>query len=140
MKMHPLFTAIIALALVSLVPFRVKGETDPMKKSAHEAWTRLLEEGYRNNAIYAWVENDPALPNVLLYGDSISIGYTQRVRAILKNHPDILVNDLFGFTQPKQPEWWAKPGDVHYNPVGQQAQGDEVARVILKALESRKQE
>jgi lysophospholipase L1-like esterase len=266
MQSHYLFAEIIALTLFSLVPFRVKGETDSMKTSARDAWTRLLEEGYRKNAIYAWVENDPALPNVLLYGDSISIGYTQRVREklkgkanvyrlyrngrhsgvfveymtamhksmrdpgldhpwtfdwdvihfnvglhdllrpspngrldaregrqsnpipvykknleaiiaylktlapdatlifatttpvpantphrldgdaaqyneaareILKNHPDILVNDLFGFTKPKQPEWWAKPGDVHYNPVGQQAQGDEVARVILKALESR---
>jgi hypothetical protein len=96
MKSHYLFAEIIALALIFLVPFRVKGETDSIKASARDAWTRLPEEGCHKNATYAWVENDP-----------------------------------------NQPEWWAKPGDVHYNTIGQQAQGDEVARVIVHALESR---
>ena len=50
---------------------------------ARAAWERLLSERQRDNPAFAFVEDDPALPRVLLIGDSISIGYTADVRALL---------------------------------------------------------
>ena len=230
--------------------------------TAKDAWNSLITEKAQKQAAYAFVENDPALPNVLIYGDSISIAYTPRVREqlkgkanvyrlytnggdsgsfiqkmtqmhdtmqdksvkgrwdfkwdviqfnvglhdlkyvvenkldkvngkqvnstqtyrknleaiiaylkklapnaqlifatttpvpdgeagrhagdaarynkvalrVLKKNPEIIVNDLFKFTKPNHEVWWTKPGNVHYNDEGKNAQGDEVARVILKAL------
>lgn len=60
--------------------------------------------------------------------------YNEVARQVLQDYPEIMVNDLHAFTLPHQPEWWTKPGDVHFNPAGTRAQGDEVARVILDAL------
>lgn len=234
-----------------------------MAKTAEEAWNSLMPERQQKQEAYAYVENDPDLPNVLIYGDSISIAYTPRVRQqlqgkanvyrlhtnggdsgsfiekmnlmhktmrdkslqnhwdfdwdvilfnvglhdlkyvvdnkldkvngrqvnstetynnnifaiiaylkrlapnaqlifttttpvpedepgrnagdaakynqvalqVVKQFPDILVNDLYQFTKPNHQQWWTKPGNVHYNDEGKTAQGDEVARVILKALD-----
>jgi len=234
-----------------------------MAKTAREAWNSLLPEKQQKQEAYAFVENNPGLPNVLIYGDSISIAYTPRVREqlqgkanvyrlhtnggdsgsfiqkmtqmhetmqdksvddgwdfkwdiihfnvglhdlkyvvgnnldkvngkqvnstktyrenlveiiaylqklapgaklifctttpvpdgepgrhagdaakynkaasqVLKKHPEILINDLYSFTKPNHEQWWTKPGNVHYNDAGKNAQGDEVARVILKALQ-----
>lgn len=230
--------------------------------TAKEAWGKLVGPKSSKSPEFAFIQNDPALPNVLLYGDSISIGYTQQVRAslegkanvyriycnggdsasfipkmtqmhttmrdakleghwsfewdvihfnvglhdlkyiangkldtkngkqvhstdeygknlgqiifylkklapkaslifctttpvpkggagrvagdalkynevalkIVKEHPAIMVNDLYAFTKPNQVKWWTKPGNVHFNPEGRKAQGEEVARVILEAL------
>ncbi|MHC4249624.1 MAG: SGNH/GDSL hydrolase family protein [Planctomycetota bacterium] len=230
--------------------------------TAEEAWKALVGPKFSKRPEFAFVRNDPALPNVLIYGDSISIGYTQQVRArlegkanvyrvycnggdsgsfiskmtkmhevmrdgklagrwsfewdvihfnvglhdlkyvvkgkldrkngkqvrskedyaknigsivsylkrlapgaklvfatttpvpegepgrvagdarrynetaleVLRDHPRIAVNDLYAFTRPNQSKWWVRPGNVHYGPEGRKAQGDEVARAILKAL------
>ncbi|MHC5056438.1 MAG: SGNH/GDSL hydrolase family protein [Planctomycetota bacterium] len=230
--------------------------------TAEEAWKALVGPKFSKRPEFAFVRNDPALPNVLIYGDSISIGYTQQVRErlegkanvyrvycnggdsgsfiskmtkmhavmrdgklagrwsfewdvihfnvglhdlkyvvkgkldrkkgkqvrskedyakniggivsylkglapgaklvfatttpvpegepgrvagdaarynkvaleVLRDHPRIAVNDLYGFTKPNQSKWWVRPGNVHYGPEGRKAQGDEVARAILKAL------
>ncbi|MFC1760844.1 SGNH/GDSL hydrolase family protein [Planctomycetota bacterium] len=233
---------------------------------AEDAWYKLVGTKFSKRPEFAFVENNPALPNVLIYGDSISIGYTQRVRAkiegqanvyrlyhnegnsksfipmmtkmhntmrdeqldkpwtfqwdvihfnvglhdltvreldqengkhvsvtpidvykknfsdvvtylqqlapnaklifatttpvpegtvgptriagdaqrynaaafeVLRKTPDIAVNDLFSFTKLNHPEWWSEPGNVHYNETGKNAQGDEVARVILEKLSSK---
>ena len=225
--------------------------------SGRSAWESLLSENQKSQAAYAYVENNPALPNVLIYGDSISIGYTPRVREqlsgkvnvyrlhtnggdsstfipkmtalhqamadawdfewdvihfnvglhdlkyvvdgkldkvngqqvnstevyrknlveiirylkrlapgaklifatttpvpegeagrvagdanrynqvameVIRDYPDIVVNDLYAFTKPNQPQWWTKPGNVHFQDVGKNAQGDIVAQVILESL------
>ena len=60
--------------------------------------------------------------------------YNAAAQAVLQKHPEIMINDLFAFTKPNQTEWWIKPGDVHFNEIGRTAQGDEVARLILKRL------
>lgn len=54
---------------------------------------------------------------------------------VLKENPDIIVNDLYSFTKPNQPKWWTKPGNVHFNAKGQKAQAEHTSEVILKALE-----
>jgi hypothetical protein len=49
--------------------------------NAEDAWYKLVGKKFLKRPEFAFVENNPALPNVLIYGDSISIHYTQRVRA-----------------------------------------------------------
>ncbi len=225
--------------------------------SERAAWESLLTEKSKTQEAFAFVENDPVLPNVFIYGDSISIGYTPRVREqlsgkanvyrlhtnggdsssfipkmtelhevmkdhwkfkwdvihfnvglhdlkyvvngkldkqngkqvnstavykenlvaiirylkklapdarlifatttpvpegepgrvagdakrynkvaleVIREYPDIRVNDLYAFTKPNQPEWWTRPGNVHFQDVGKNAQGDKVAATILDAL------
>jgi len=41
------------------------------------------------NPVYAAIQDDPDLPRVLLIGDSISIGYTLPVRALLKGQANV---------------------------------------------------
>ena len=231
-------------------------------QSAKETWEGLLIEKLKKHPSFAYVENDSKLPNVLIYGDSISIGYTARVRQqmqgkanvyrlhrngsssgafiglmksmhtamrdekldkpwthkwdvihfnvglhdlkytidgqldkkngkqvssaetyeknlvaiiaylkelapdaklifctttpvpekskgrvagdaakynevalkVMKEHPEIAINDLYSFTKPKQKEWWTSPGNVHFTRKGTDAQGNEVARIISEAL------
>lgn len=225
---------------------------------AQEVWLTLVGEKFSNRPEFAFIQNNPTLPNVLLYGDSISIHYTQRVRenladqanvyrlyrnggesssfinkmtkmhssmqnpalqdgwsfqwdvihfnvglhdlkyvvdgkldkingeqvsslaqykvnlrnivlylkqlapnaklifatttpvpagaegriegdavkynmaalAVLRDFPEVIINDLYRFTKPNHANWWIKPGDVHYNELGRTEQGNEVANVI----------
>ncbi len=66
-----------------------------------------------------------------------AIKYNQVALKVMSEYPEILVDDLYKLTLPKQPEWWKAPGNVHFNPIGIEAQGREVARVIRDALKSR---
>ena len=68
-------------------------------------------------------------------GDAVI--YNKAAIKVLRDHPEIVVDDLYGFTKPNHSQWWTKPGNVHYGSQGREAQGDEVARVILNAIESR---
>jgi hypothetical protein len=65
-------------------------------------------------------------------GDAVK--FNEAALDVLKEYPRILINDLYAFTKPHYAKWQASPGNVHYNNTGMNAQGDEVARVILKAL------
>jgi arylsulfatase A-like enzyme/lysophospholipase L1-like esterase len=60
---------------------------------AKSAWKKLLMTsnplGQVTRDAYAYVERDPELPNVLLYGDSISIGYTPTTQAALKGQANV---------------------------------------------------
>jgi alpha-L-fucosidase len=51
-----------------------------LAKSAEDAWRGLVGEKFAGRPEFQYVQNDPNLPNVLIYGDSISIHYTQTVR------------------------------------------------------------
>lgn len=61
--------------------------------------------------------------------------YNRAALRVLEDFPEITVNNLYKFTLPHQPDWWTKPGNVHFTEVGYMAQGKEVARVIREALE-----
>ena len=63
--------------------------------------------------------------------------YNQIALKVLKNHPEIGVNDLYGLTKPNHKEWWTKPGNVHFNAKGATAQGEESARIIEQELKKR---
>lgn len=58
------------------------------EKTAEAAWASLVGEmGAR--AGFEFVENQAGLPNVLIYGDSISIGYTPGVRKALRGRANV---------------------------------------------------
>jgi arylsulfatase A-like enzyme len=61
---------------------------------AKSSWDKLIKLNNRlttwNRDAFAYVEPDPALPNVLIYGDSISIGYTPTVRKELTGKANVL--------------------------------------------------
>lgn len=232
-------------------------------KNAKEAWEGLVAENLRKFPVFEYIENEPKLPNVLIYGDSISIGYTAFVRKelatkanvyrihcngahaaafiprmrqleqamrseelsdpwafewdvihlnaglhdlkyvnedkkldkkngklvstpekykedltrvfkfltkeypdakiifatttpvpegepgrnagdavqynaiakeVLKEYPNVVVNDLYAFTKPKMTKWQIKPGDVHFKAEGKRKQGAQVGKAIAAQL------
>lgn len=60
--------------------------------------------------------------------------YNKVALKVMKDHKDILVNDLYKFSIPILEEYAAGPGNVHYTAEGSRQQGIEVARVIGDAL------
>jgi alpha-L-fucosidase len=60
-----------------------------IEDSARAIWRFIVGRRYQDRPAFAYVENDPALPNVLLYGDSISIGYTPEVRSELDGEANV---------------------------------------------------
>lgn len=54
-----------------------------------EAWEARVGAAQKDNPAYAFVVDDPALPRVLIIGDSISIGYTPAVRALLQGKANV---------------------------------------------------
>ncbi len=260
LNIKQIFLNVIPLLSASLLSFIAHGET------AHGAWTELVAENFRERSEFAFVENNQKLPNVLIYGDSISIHYTQAVRAelegkvnvyrlylnggdsksfipkmtkmhqtmqdkqltdawrfdwdvihfnvglhdlkythnrkldkvngqqittlsdyeknlraniqylkqlapnaklifatttpipegepgrvvgdaakynevalkVMKAHPEIHINDLYHFIKPNHEKWWAASRNVHYNPLGRQAQGKEVAKKIYSQLQAQR--
>ncbi len=52
----------------------------PAPYANEKAWREAVPEPYRQRAAFGFVEDDPALPNVLLIGDSVSIQYTRGVQ------------------------------------------------------------
>lgn len=65
-------------------------------------------------------------------GDAVK--YNLAALDVLQHYPSIKINDLYTLTKPHQQKWWVKPGDVHYNKQGKNAQGDQVAGLIRSAL------
>jgi lysophospholipase L1-like esterase len=59
--------------------------------------------------------------------------YNTVAMRVMKEHPEIVVNDLFTFSKPLMVR-----GNVHFKPEGCQAQGKEVAKVIGGVLKKRK--
>lgn len=57
--------------------------------SAKQAWTELVGERFSKESEFSFVENDAKLPNVLIYGDSISIHYTNTVREELSGKANL---------------------------------------------------
>ena len=69
-----------------------------------------------------------------IYDNGDSVKYNKGAREVLSAYPDIIINDLYTFTLPHHEEWMQEPGNVHYNAIGFQAQGEEVARIINETL------
>lgn len=58
-------------------------------KTANEAWAMLVGENFIKRPEFYFIKPEPSLPNVLLYGDSISIHYTQEVRENLADKANV---------------------------------------------------
>lgn len=71
-------TYVCLLATTALLATGIEAAAE--KSEAQRAWEARVGEKATSNPAFAWVEDDPALPRVLLIGDSISIGYTVAVR------------------------------------------------------------
>lgn len=63
--------------------------------------------------------------------------YNDAARAVLEDHPDVVICDLYELTRPHHEAWWSAPGNVHFNEQGVRAQGRHVAEVIEKVLAAR---
>lgn len=81
MKLKPIAAAASILGIVSSSMLSAN--------PAREAWIDLVVERNRDRPEFAFVENDPSLPNVLIYGDSISMGYTPHVREKLEGEANV---------------------------------------------------
>jgi hypothetical protein len=69
----------------------VNAEADHATEPAtREQWESRVPENLRDRRAFAYVEEDPSLPRVLLIGDSISIGYTPSVRRLLAGQANVL--------------------------------------------------
>jgi lysophospholipase L1-like esterase len=54
-----------------------------------EKWGKSIPKHYQNNPAFKYIEDDPDLLRVLLIGDSISIGYTEPTRELLKDKVNV---------------------------------------------------
>ncbi len=78
------------MQLILLVAINVAVGLNPaFADSAEDAWSNLVGDKFIKRPEFAYVQHNAALPNVLIYGDSISIDYTQRVRENLKGKANV---------------------------------------------------
>ena len=61
-------------------------------------------------------------------GDSVL--YNKVALKVMKQYPEVIVNDLFTFSVPVLKEYGVKEGDVHYKAEGSRLQGIQVAKKI----------
>ena len=66
--------------------------------------------------------------------DGDSVKFNKAALEVLTKHPEIVINDLFTYTKPHHDKWAQEPGNVHYNELGFNQQGKEVARIITENL------
>ena len=94
---------------------------------------KYLKENYpKAKLIFATTTPVPENAKGRYKGDSIK--FNKAALEVLAKHPDIVINDLYSFTEPNSEEWAQEPGNVHYNELGFIKQGKEVARVISENL------
>jgi len=131
-------------------------------KAAQAVWAELVPGRYRERAAFDWVpprDGKAKLEEAIAFFRNRCPGarlvfvttapvpensrgrvagdaerYNTAASAVLSDHPDILICDLFAFTKPMQTRWWTEPGNVHYTEEGCRAQGGEVARIVRRAL------
>lgn len=77
------FNMLIIITILLSSPFTTNAKT------ANEAWQKLLASKFKTKQAFAYVENNNTLPNILLYGDSISIHYTPYVRDSLRGKANV---------------------------------------------------
>jgi hypothetical protein len=63
--------------------------------------------------------------------------YNEIALKVLKQHPEVVIDDLYGLTLPYHQEWWEAPGNVHYSATGRAEQAKQVAAVIEQVLAER---
>jgi len=82
--------------------------------------------------IFATTTPIPAGELGRIVGDTAK--YNLAALKVMKDFPEVIINDLYKFTKPNHSTWWTNVGNVHYNKIGSKAQGSEVARMIFPQL------
>ncbi|MCP4642159.1 MAG: SGNH/GDSL hydrolase family protein [bacterium] len=79
------------LVMLCVVPCAMNAVAQEQPKStAQLAWEQKVGSKAMKSPAFAYVREEPALPRVLLIGDSISIGYTASTRELLKGKANLL--------------------------------------------------
>lgn len=102
------------------------------QKNLHSIMRYLREMAPDARLVFATTTPVPQNSKGRKHGDDVR--YNDAAREVLKGYPEVLVNDLYSLAKPNQQEWWYAPRDVHYNPTGCNALGDQVAQSVLDAL------
>jgi hypothetical protein len=102
------------------------------KENLHEICSYLLSV-YRNSKLI-FATTTPVPEGEPGRAPSDVLTYNEAAREVLSTYQEIDINDLYGFTKPNFDAWVIRPGNVHYNPVGQTEQGKRVAQVIDETL------
>jgi len=102
------------------------------KTNLDEICTYLKSEFPKAKLIFATTTPVPEGAKGRFEGDSIK--FNKAAIEVLANYPDIDVNDLYSFTKPNVKTWRQEPGNVHYNALGNEKQGEEVSKVIARYL------
>lgn len=115
---------------------RVNGEQvsslDEYDRNLREIIAYLKKNAPKAKLIFATTTPVPEGEAGRVAGDAAK--YNRVALKVMKDYPEIQVNNLYRFTKPHHSDWWSKPGNVHYNPEGIKAQGEQVARVLTKRL------
>ena len=75
----------LSLSMACLALGAITQEASPERT----AWETQVGVAQKDNPAFAFVEDDPSLPRVLIIGDSISIGYTPSVRTLLQGKANV---------------------------------------------------
>mgnify|MGYP003633765174 FL=1 len=102
------------------------------KSNLDEICNYLKEKFPKAKLIFATTTPVPPEAKGRYEGDSIK--FNKAALEVLAKHPEIVINDLFTFTKPHHEKWAQEPGNVHYNELGFNQQGKEVARIIAENL------
>ena len=83
-----LFATLHILLILSLCGVETFGQSsipEPQRSYyfVENEWNKTLDSAFLTRAPFKFVQNNERLPNVLLIGNSISIGYTSSVRKVL---------------------------------------------------------
>ena len=79
----------ILTILLILIPCISTTTLAQTTSKAQQDWEALVGAKNIKKSAYAYVKDDPALPRVLIIGDSISIGYTPYVRTLLEGKANV---------------------------------------------------
>ena len=94
---------------------------------------QYLKNNYPNaKLIFATTTPVPEGEPGRVAGDAVN--YNKTALTALKDHDDIIVNDLYTYAEPVLEKYATKPGNVHFKEEGSRLLGIEVAGVIGKTL------
>lgn len=114
----------------------VKGKqvhtTEEYKKALRQVVEYFKKIAPDAKIIFATTTPVPENSGGRIAGDAAK--YNDAALEVLKDYPEIAINDLYGLSKPNLSQWQS-PGNVHPNKQGADAQGDHVASMILMALE-----
>ena len=111
---------------------------DVYKKNLRAIVDYLHELAPNAKLVFATTTPVPEKSEGRVAGDAAR--YNEAAREVLKDYPDVLINDLYSLAKPNQEKWWLKRGNVHFNKTGCDALGDKVAENILEAMSKRSDE